>query len=432
MSKFDDYPLSRVPENKRLSLLSVAIVHMGMLTALDQFMLGAVLGNGMSTGEAFTAITLASLLFGVLTFALGYAGMREGLPGSLLARWCGFGRHGSVLIGLLVAVSLLGWFGIQNAIFAKSLNFALGGVLGFPLAASLSGLLLTVLVTFGFKALRVTARIAVPLFICLVGFISFHTLAGHTLQQIIDLPPTGSPLTISAAITMVVGGAIVASLMTPDLTRYSRSSKHVAGITLMTIIAGEFIVNGLAIMIARTLQTADVVTIMSQVAGGVGLLVVILSTLRVNDLNLYSSSLGVINAVEGICGVKLQYRYTTLVIGLLGTLLSVLGILDRFVDFLTVLGVVFPPILGIMLVDYLLLRSHRAALDSSRAAGKLPTDAETPVIGWTAIVATLIGSVIGLMTEWGVPTINSLLVSCVIYIVLSLALRRNRVVQPSV
>lgn len=65
-----------------------------------------------------------------------------------------------------------------------------------------------------------------------------------------------------------------------------------AGITLMTIIAGEFIVNGLAIMIARTLQTADVVTIMSQVAGGVGLLVVILSTLRVNDLNLYSSSLG--------------------------------------------------------------------------------------------------------------------------------------------
>jgi len=430
--RIEDYPLERVPDNKRVSFLSVAVVHMGMLTALDQFMLGAVLGDSMSLASAFIAILAGSVIFGIVTYGLGYAGMREGISGSLLARWCGFGRIGSVLIGLVVAVSLLGWFGIQNAIFAKSLNFALGGVLGFPLAASLSGLLLTVLVTFGFKALRVTARIAVPLFICLVGFISFHTLAGHTLQQIIDLPPTGSPLTISAAITMVVGGAIVASLMTPDLTRYSRSSKHVAGITLMTIIAGEFIVNGLAIMIARTLQTADVVTIMSQVAGGVGLLVVILSTLRVNDLNLYSSSLGVINAVEGICGVKLQYRYTTLVIGLLGTLLSVLGILDRFVDFLTVLGVVFPPILGIMLVDYLLLRTHRAALDSSRAAGKLPTEAETPVIGWTAIVATLIGSVIGLMTEWGVPTINSLLVSCVIYIVLSLALRRNRVVQPTV
>ena len=42
--KIEDYPLTRVPQDKRVSFLSVAIVHMGMLTALDQFMLGAVLG----------------------------------------------------------------------------------------------------------------------------------------------------------------------------------------------------------------------------------------------------------------------------------------------------------------------------------------------------------------------------------------------------
>ncbi|ATZ12670.1 cytosine permease [Erwinia amylovora] len=427
MIRIEDYPLSRVPENKRVSFLSVAVVHMGMLTALDQFMLAAILGDSMSLGSAFLAILAGSVIFGIVTFGLGYAGMQEGIAGSLLARWCGFGRFGSVLIGLVVAVSLLGWFGIQNAIFAKSLNFALGDALGFPLAASLTGLLLTIVVTFGFKALRFTARIAVPLFICLVGFISFRTLSGHSLQQISELTPSGSPLTLSAAITMVVGGATVASLMTPDLTRYSRSAKQVAAITLTTIIAGEFIVNGLAIMIARTLQTADVVSIMSQAAGGTGLLVVILSTLRVNDLNLYSSSLGVINAVEGIFGKKLQYQYTTLAIGLAGTLLSVLGILDHFVDFLTFLGVVFPPILGIMLVDYLLLRTHRAALDSSRTQGKLPDDDQTPGIGWVAIIATLIGSAVGIIIDWGVPTLNSLLVSCIIYYLLTLALR-NRVV----
>ncbi|MCK8161432.1 cytosine permease, partial [Erwinia amylovora] len=85
------------------------------------------------------------------------------------------------------------------------------------------------------------------------------TLSGHSLQQMSEFTPSGSPLTLSAAITIVVGGATVASLMTPDLSRYSRSAKQVAAITLTTIIAGEFIVNGLAIMIARTLQTADVV-----------------------------------------------------------------------------------------------------------------------------------------------------------------------------
>ncbi|MBP2171030.1 cytosine permease [Erwinia toletana] len=413
MLKIEDYPLSRVPQDKRVSFLSVAVVHMGMLTALDQFMLGAVLGHSMTLTDAFTAIFIGSLIFGIVTFGLGYAGMREGISGSLLARWCGFGRLGSVLIGVVIAVSLLGWFGIQNAIFARSLTFALHDNISFPWAATLTGVFLTILVAFGFKALRITARIAVPLFILLVAFISVTTLSGINIHQVFGLLPPGEPISISAGITMVVGGAIVASLITPDLTRYSKNGKQVFNITLLTIIAGEFIVNGLAILIAKTLGSADVVTIMAQTAGGIGLLVVVFSTLRINDINLYSSALGIVNAVEGITGKKLRYTTTTVAIGLIGTLLSVLGILDRFVDFLTVLGVVFPPIISIMLVDYYLLRSHRAALDASRKSGVLPE--ELPVIGWSAIIASIIGSIVGLNVEWGVPTITSLVVAGVIY-----------------
>ncbi|MDC9582823.1 cytosine permease [Xenorhabdus sp. PR6a] len=426
MVKIEDYPLSRVPQTQRVSMLSVAIVHMGMLTALDQFMLGAVLGDSMALIDAFIAIFIGSLLFGIVTFGLGFAGMREGLSGSLLARWCGFGRIGSVLIGFIVAISLLGWFGIQNAIFAHSLNFATGDKLGFAWAAALSGTLLTTLVAFGFKALRFTARIAVPLFILLVAYISITVLSGGSgqpLHEIIRLPHSGDTLSISAGITIVVGGAIVASLMTPDLTRYTQSGKHVLGITLLTIIAGEFVINGLAILIAKALHTSDVVTIMSQVAGGAGLLVVVFSTLRVNDLNLYSSSLGIINAVEGITGKKLRYPPTTLGIGILGTLLSILGILDRFVDFLTVLGVVFPPIIGIMLVDYYILRSYRKILDESREHGTLPY--ETPTIGLAAIIASAIGSVIGLITDWGVPAINSLLLASLTYGLFKLVCKRS-------
>lgn len=196
--------------------------------------------------------------------------------------------------------------------------------------------------------------------------------------------------------------------------------------TIATIVAGEFIINGLAILIAKTLGTADVVTIMAQAAGGAGLLVVVFSTLRVNDLNLYSSSLGIVNAVEGLTGKKLKYISTTLVIGVLGTTLSVLGILDRFVDFLTVLGVVFPPIIGIMLVDYFILRSHRHILDKTRAEGKLPDDSQTPVIGWAAIIASIVGSIVGLVTEWGIPTINSLLAASLIYWLFKVAVNRNQ------
>ena len=193
---------------------------MGMLTALDQFMLGAVLGNSMTLIDAFTAIFVGSLIFGVVTYGTGLAGMREGISGSLLARWCGFGRLGSVLIGVVVAVSLLGWFGIQNAIFAKSLDFALGNKLGFGGRRALGhaadhpgGIRLQS------AAHRRPYRGADVHHAG--GYISVTALTG---REIIQLAPPGEPLTISAGITIVVGGAIVASLMTPDLTRYSKTA----------------------------------------------------------------------------------------------------------------------------------------------------------------------------------------------------------------
>ncbi|MCL6329513.1 cytosine permease [Pectobacterium carotovorum subsp. carotovorum] len=415
MEKIDDYPVSRVPLSVRLPFLNVALVHIGMLTALDQFMLGAVLGHSMTLGQAFLAIFIGSAIFGVVTVGLGYAGMKEGMSGSLLARWCGFGRIGSVLIGLVIAISLIGWFGVQNAVFAKALNFAMADKLGFGWSAALSGMALTLLVAFGFRALRFTAKIAVPMFVIVVGYISIMTLSGHNIAELIASAPNGETISISAGATMVVGGCIVASLITPDMTRYSQKGKHVFWMTMLSIIVGEFIVNGLAIIIARALNTADVVTIMSQAAGGIGLIAVIFSTLRVNDINLYSSSLGIANAIEGVTGKKLRYVSITLVIGLIGTLLSVAGILDRFIDFLTLLGVLFPPVIGVMLVDYYILRTHKVLLETSRAEGLLPDSAQTPLIGWPAIIASIAGAIVGLAFEWGVPAFNSLLAASLLY-----------------
>ena len=104
MIKIEDYPLTRVPQDRRVSFLSVAIVHMGMLTALDQFMLGAVLGNSMTLIDAFTAIFVGSLIFGVVTYgrAGGHARRDFRQPAGALVRlrpsgvgadWRGGGRQ---------------------------------------------------------------------------------------------------------------------------------------------------------------------------------------------------------------------------------------------------------------------------------------------------------------------------------------------------
>lgn len=120
MSK--DYATSQVPMENPQALFGLALVHAGILTAMDQFMLAAVLGDGMNVTDAFIAITIASLIFAVITFGIGYIGMKEGISGTLISRYYGFGKYGTVFIGLLIAVSLIDWFGVQNALFAKGVN----------------------------------------------------------------------------------------------------------------------------------------------------------------------------------------------------------------------------------------------------------------------------------------------------------------------
>lgn len=420
----DEYALKRVPLDKRLPFIGVALVHAGMLTALDQFMLGAALGHGMPILDAYIAIFIASVICGLITYWMGVAGMREGMSGSLLSRWCGFGRIGSALIGIVIAISLMGWFGVQTAIFGKSLDAAFQHKLGFEAAAALAGIVLTILVAIGFKALRFIARIAVPLFIAGVCYVSYLTLSSHDIGMLVQSKPAGDSISINEAITIIIGGYILAALMTPDITRYVSNKKQVLGVTVITIIAGEFIINGLAITLARAIGTSDVVSIMSTAAGGIGLLIVIFSTLRVNDLNLYSSSLGLANAIECIFGIKLNYMMTTLAIGAIGTTLSILGILDRFIDFLIFMGVLFPPIVGIMLVEYFVVRRYKNVLEESRARGELPDARNTPIIGWPAIIACIFGAALGFWIQTGIPALTSLLASSLLYWVLCLMMRK--------
>ncbi|MDR5615157.1 cytosine permease [Arsenophonus sp.] len=415
MSNDDSYSLYRVPLNARLSFFNVTLIRIGQMTSLSQFMLGAMLGHSMTFEQAMIVTLCGTLILEFLSLGLGIAGAREGLSISLLSRWAGFGRLGSALIGLVIAISLLGWFGIQNSILAKGINYSSNNWLGFNLAAIISGLTLTALVAFGVKALNWTAKISVPLFCVVVGWIFFLLVKDHNISNLITTIPSGTAISITAGITAVAGGCMTSAFSTPDISRYCQSGKHVFWMTLISILIGEFIVNGISILIAHALDTDDVVTIMGQTAGWIGLLSVILSALKINDLNLYSSSLGIANAIEGVIGKKLSYSYLTIMLGILGTTLSVLGMLDRFVDFLVFLGVLFPPIIGVILIDYYMLKTSRKILDKTREKGLLPDDTSTPLIGWTAILACVVGSFVGATVELGIPSLNSLLVASIIY-----------------
>lgn len=103
----------------------------------------------------------------------------------------------------------------------------------------------------------------------------------------------------------------------------------------------------------------------------------------------------------------------TIITGILGTILSVIGLIDKFQGFLTILGVVFPPIAAIMFVDYWILKTDRKNLDASRAKNELPkTSSKLPLM---TIIAWISGILVGQFVTWGVQSLNVLVVSGFIY-----------------
>ena len=53
-------------------------------------------GFGLDFWPAFWAFTLGAIILEIVSIFTGIAGMREGLSTSLLTRWTGFGRYGSI------------------------------------------------------------------------------------------------------------------------------------------------------------------------------------------------------------------------------------------------------------------------------------------------------------------------------------------------
>ncbi len=130
--------------------------------------------------------------------------------------------------------------------------------------------------------------------------------------------------------------------------------------------------------------------------------------------------------MEGLTGYKPRYSLVTLMLCFLGTLCSILGILDRFVDFLELLGVLFPPILGVMIMDYYVLKTDRQVLALSGNRNALPET--SPLIGWPALLASVAGSATGLIVQSGVLVFNSIIVVCLVYLLIAPLIKRITVI----
>ena len=147
-----------------------------------------------------------------------------------------------------------------------------------------------------------------------------------------------------------------------DVFRFSRSTSAVVSQVMLprTLSIMSYMIIGL--IVARACGSDDVIYIMNKSVGMGAVVIVVAGEMVINCTNLYFSGLAIVSIFD-MCGCHVPRPLVTIVCGVIGTAAGALGILKKFITFLEVLAVAFPPVAGIISCEYFIVKAFRCRLD---------------------------------------------------------------------
>lgn len=381
--KYQDFERQPVPLALRKPWWTLALVYIAIAVNLAAILLGGQLAENLSFTEAMVATVIGSLLVSVIAALCAYVGAKTRLSTAMVSRYT-FGEAGARIVAILLAVTLFGWFGVQAGFFGASALVVVQNVLGVTLPTWLlsliGGLLMTTTAVLGYRAIEKLSLIAVPLMIGLLIGSLYAVSQNQSITALIADSSEGT-MTVGLGMSLVAGAFMVGAVITPDISRWARTTRDAVWSSLVGFFVGNVIMIAIAVLLAKAVGTGDLIEIFLTLGMGTSaLLILIFAQWTTNDNNLYSAALGFAVVFRHVPKWQL-----TAVAGIVGTALAVAGIYDAFIPFLSLLTVLIAPLGGIYTAEYFLLNKHR--FDFSFIQQK-----KVPALLWRSILAWVIAS----------------------------------------
>lgn len=223
-----DYEKQPVPESERNGWFKLGLIWIGGVISLSATALGGALGSGMPLSQAIISIVIGSFVLAILSSICCIVGSRTGLAMSLVSSYS-LGKRGAMLVALVTAIALFGWFGVQLDLFGDTLAQVILNVFKVSIPSNLliifGGILMTLTAMFGYRAIEKLSIVAVPLLGMLLFGSLFITLSNFSMSELMNTPVTASPIPLGTAISMVIGSLAVGVIIGPDYSRYARTTK---------------------------------------------------------------------------------------------------------------------------------------------------------------------------------------------------------------
>ena len=351
----EDFALARVPEERTVSGLRLALVIIGFTITLPIFIAGSRIGLALGLSDGSKAFMGGGAVLAVIGTLTAYIGSRARLSTYVITQFC-FGQAGARVINAVVAIALLGWYGVTVEVFARACQTTVRTLFGFDIPTVglciLGSTLMAFTAMWGFKALNSLSTFAVPLMMALLGtaVVAALRLSPWEALQTVHSGSLGA----GTAVSLVVGSFIVGAILLPDLCRYARrpwEAMLAAAVSLGLVFPLVFYCS-----MVPSLATGQNDLVLIMIGLGIGipaLVLLIFATWSTNSHNLYCTSLTLASLLPRVPKWKL-----TILAGVLGTLMASVGIMDHFIGFLIFLGLSIPPIAGIYAADFFLLSNQ--------------------------------------------------------------------------
>lgn len=393
----EEYEHDPVPQSARRSAFSVATVWIGFPMIITGAMTGSILVLGMGFTNALWAMIIGNLIMFAYVSALGVLGTNRGMNFALLASVV-FGRQGYVLASGLLSTLLLGWYAVQTGITGSLISTAYD--LNYVAMTVLAGVLYIGITFVGVHGLHLIGIVSVPLFVLLGGWVVFDSAATSGWSAIFAYDGNNGTASMSMGVglTVVIALFIDAGTVTADFNRWAKDTRSSIIATfsafpfanLCAMLVGGIMTAALAVPDANPFGADNMFGYMNaQQALFLSVLAFIFLYLNLGSVCAHC----LYNAATGWSRIlNTRMRVMAVMLGAIGIAIAAGNVWAYFVQWLSLLGILVPPIGAIILVDQYL---HRRNAEIDR--------------DWrpTAFIAWAIGSLVAVIVEFYAPGLST-------------------------
>ena len=321
---------------------------------------GGTLGAGMAWGDALKAIIIGNLILFAIAVLSGQPGYQTGAGNNPMYMFV-YGKKGFGIAAVILMLAIIGWqimiTGMTSAVWLQTTSGTAYAILTFII-----GIIYMMTTYKGIRGLELIAYVALGIMV-VVGLYAVYyniNLAGgweaFKLLSAKKAAESVAPVTMMAAINIIVGAWVGGSVLGSEFTRFCKTRGTSIIFMIIAVPAVQFGLNVLGVIGGVGSGTHDFTVYLGQLGFGVWLVSVIAMTFALwtsCNVNLYfpASMFSYLFNVPRKGGV--------LDTGTVSAILAATGLYTYFTGFLNLLGATLPALCGPVFADYFIINKGR-------------------------------------------------------------------------